>query len=329
MKETMRITRLFGANIVHSQNELSSRPPEKNAYETFVELEVENDVKRCETILQNAFDVSCFIEVAADDGMTGVEALMTQFTPSQLELINSRLQEYLQMDVSTFLQNPVSPRGYPTYISRLVSYFSGSDTLVTSQFSSFYDRHIDPSPGATGPLEINSRAYATEALHILERQLSEHYQIRFRYTRTGPYTENTGMIDWAPGVAECQFLVLDAMRDFLTSGVTSVIAEEEPALMTVPDIGNNIHELLTNRKTIIEQVGAVNPDIAQRVSFALDGLREHVQETFHRGRPGVLRYTIHPDNARRAILRVEALLVEAQRQSDSEVNQEDIPVLDL
>ena len=329
MNETVHATRLFGANILHSVTESAQKPPEVSAFETFQLFDQQGDEEACEAMLQCAFDISCFIEITLENGNNGVEALMMQFTPSQLQRMHDRVTRYLEMDIPTFLSDPVPPQGYPVYIERLGSYFSGADSLVTSQFSSFYDRHVDPSAGAVGPREINSRIYACEALRILERQLAEHYQVPFTYTRSGPYKENSGMIDWEPGVAECQFLILDAVRDLLASDITSPRTHTESISMTVPDIGSNIHELLVNKGTVVEQVAAVNPDIARQVEFAIDGLRDHVKEVYHRGRPGVPSYTRRPDNARRAILRVEELLLAARRQSDMEVDQEEIPVLDI
>lgn len=321
---------LFGVQINHAVNEVSQTPPDTCAAVTIQSLEQSGDMVSAIQVLSNASDIAHFISLELSGGETGLEALLSEFTAPQLQTMTSRLQAYLNSDIPSFVDNPQPPQGYPVFIERLGAYFSGGDSDVTSQFSSFYDRHADPRQNATGPLESNSRGYAVNAMHLIERQLREHYQISFEIKRTGPTVDRPGtMHEWAPGVAECQFLVLDCIRDFLSTDTISKTAPPEDYSMTVDDIGNNLQQLLANSKQIIEQVFGVNPDIAARVAFAIDGLKEHTLEVFHRGKPGTPRYMRSPENARRAILRVEELLIEAQRQSELEANQEEIPVLDL
>ncbi len=321
---------LFGVVICHAVNEVSQTPPDTSAAETAKCLEQSGDELGVIQILSNASDIGNFISLELLGGETGIDALLTEFTAPQLQKITSRLHEYLIGDISAFVENPHSPEGYPVFIERLGTYFSSGDADVTSQFSSFYDRHVDPSKNATGPLEINSRGYAVNAIYLIERQLREHYQISFEFERVGPTVDRPGTIhEWAPGVAECQFLILDCIRDFLSTDTISRTAPPEDYSMTVDDIGNNIQQLLANGKLIVDQVFAVNPDLASRVAFAINGLKEHTLEVFHRGKPGVLQYVRSPENARRAILRVEEILLEAKRQSDMEVDQEEIPVLDI
>lgn len=99
--------------------------------------------------------------------------------------------------------------------------------------------------------------------------------------------------------------------------------------MTIDDIEQNITNLLINRKRLVTEIGSINPMLAEQVDQGIDTIGQFTTEVFHRGRMGAQRFRKEPDAARRAIRRVETLLIHAASLAEARDDQAEIPVLEL
>lgn len=319
----------FGIEIVHSRSVAGEMPPQLSAAEKIEELKLLEDFDRLLVVSQAASEVSKVVEITRQDE-NGEQSLIDLFTAEQILEMASRIHSYLGADIDTHLETLSSPRGYPYYIGRLALHFPASDDDVTSQFGAFEARHTNPTPNAHGPKEENSREYANTANTLLLAQFKSYYQTDFDIHLVGPLKKvEGGRQSWERGIAECQFLVLDYIRDLLATGISSEIRHTETPAMTIEDIETNITNLLLQRNKIVQEVAAINPMLAEQVDLSIDTLRGFTAEVFHRGRMGALRFRKEPDNARRAIQRTEMLLIQAAGLAEGRIDQAEIPVLDI
>lgn len=270
--------------------------------------------------------VSALVDVTAQSDEGGLLGLEDLFTAEQLLDMQSRIQTYLGKPYEQHVQDPKAPAGYDFFVERLSSYFHGDDDSVTGNFRDFLRLHTDGESG-TGPLEINSRRYAQEALERAQLQLVNHFQAPYNFDFTGPRKQQQGSMVWERGVAECQFLIVDAIRDYTIHG--SRVASEDLREMTLEDVETNIRAIIESRGTILKGVAELNPVLTEQVESAINAIGEMTVEVFSRGRPDVARFKREPKTARRHIYQLERLLMQAAilREAASE-RQEDIPVLE-
>jgi hypothetical protein len=136
-------------------------------------------------------------------------------------------------------------------------------------------------------------------------------------------------VSWERGVAECQFLVLDYVRDELALNSRSSAQRNEAAVMSIEDVEYNLVHLTVNRTQVVQEVQTINPMLAAQLDTAIGSLPQFTVEVFHRGRLGVPMFRKYPEKARKAIEKVELLLVQAAALAATMENQEDIPILEL
>lgn len=318
----------FGIEIIHSQVEANQAPPDMSAREALADSMTCGDTQRQWDIQHAIQQVSQVVRVWQRTDDAEILDIQDIFTAEQLIAMDSRIQDYLGMDIDSHLETLSAPGGYPFYVGRLAMYFTSSDDEVTSRFSNFEDRHSSRDPKSRGPFEANSREYANFANQELLQQFEAFYQVKFNVDLIGPTKPvGGGRVSWERGIAECQFLVLDYIRDQLITGPrVSPVAGET---MTLEDIGANLTTLLSNRRRLFEQTAAISPLLAADLDDAINGLNPFVVEEMHRGRMGTLRYVKEPVSARRAILAAESILLHAASLAESRHDQEDIPILDL
>lgn len=329
MNESSPFTHLstFGIDIIHSRSEASEMPPSMSAREAMMQAKFNGDLQEFETIENAASEVGKVVQVSRSNSDDD-ETLIDIFTADQVKAMGDRIHEYLGMTIDEHLAQPKQPRGYPAYVGRLALHFWSSEDLVTSNFGSFERQHTDPSVKATGPLERNSRQYAVLASETILKQFDSFYQAELEVKLLGPTKEVEGSQVSERGIAECQFLVLDYIRDELARGSRSNPNKQSPS-MTIDDMSINITNLMVQRDRLVGEISALNPLLAEQVDHAIRAISEFTVEVIHRGRFGAPRFRREPDNARRAIERVEMLLVHAAAMSEARSDQEDIPILDI
>lgn len=319
----------FGIEIAHSRSEATEIPPDQSARETIADLDAVGDIEGLAAIAESVAEINKIVLIGreTEDRVLG---LLDLFTATQLKEMRDRIHNYLGKDIDSHLKDISAPTGYPFYIGRLAMHFASPNDDVTSQFGGFERRHTDPSAHATGPREYNSREYANWANEELLRQFVSFYQAEFKVVLIGPTKVVEGSrVSWERGIAECQFLVLDYIRDLLAAGHSSGRATVETDSMTIDDIEQNITNLLINRKRLVTEIGSINPMLAEQVDQGIDTIGQFTTEVFHRGRMGAQRFRKEPDAARRAIRRVETLLIHAASLAEARDDQAEIPVLEL
>jgi len=325
--QTSQPLEMFGIHLDHTRLEPNEYPPDISARESLLELSLAGDEEALAALQNDLNQVGQIVKVTKETPQ-GTLDLTDIFTANQIHDMAILLQEYLGMDLGSYLESTPMPIGYPNYVGRLATYFSASNDDITRQFGQFESRHTNPLPHATGPLETNSREYANSAIEILLYQIHDFYQADFTVSLTGPQKKVPGTrISWERGIAECQFLVLDYIRDQLIGGpnVTSDVRET----MSLEDISSNLTTLLKNRSKLVSKVSLINPLLAQELDQTLISMASLTTETLHRGRLGVLGYEKSPDKARKIISKAESLLVQAASQAQIRSDQQDVPVLDI
>lgn len=319
----------YGIEILHSRSEVNDIPPEITAHEYIEQLEQHGDTDVAQDVLSAATEISQVVQISRKtaDGTLGP---LDIFTARQLTDMRDRIKEYLGSDIETHLRNVRQPQGYPLFIGRLATHLVARDYEVTSSLHGFLTRHEEPVANAKGPREENSRASAEAANRLMLKQFETFYQSELTIELTGPVKEAPGKYYvWERGIAECQFLVLDYVRDLLAAGRTNNQAATHTELMTMSDLEHNIRNLILSRRDLIEGVEGINPLLAEQLEQALNVIKDFAVEVVHRGRMGVPRFHREPDPARRAVSRVEMLLVHAASLNQNRADQADIPVLDL
>lgn len=321
-----QISSPLGVEIIHSRPEALDIPREVSLHD-WLQKPGQLDPELVAKVRDAYTDVTTVVNVRSGSGDEHHE-LLDLVTPHQVLAMQARIEAYLGQRLGDHLDQPARPVGYEFYISRLASYFRYTDDDITSSFGQFIDRHEDNvSPFATGPHESNSRVYATEANERIVRQLSEYYGVDWEVTLKGPTKPEPGKVSvWERGVAECQFLVLDYLRDQISKGDTS--ATPETLEMSVRDIETNILSILANKHLILPDVHAINPILAESLENRIQALTELTIETFSRGRGGVPRFKQQPRLARATLLATESLLQEAEHQRDLRYDEAEIPVLE-
>ena len=325
------IQEVFDVELSYTRSEVRENPPETPASEYMSTLETMDEIEKIAEIESAAEEISVLMSFSQVTSGGKYLGILDIFSATQILEMQGRLHDYLGMSVDEHLDHPEAPKGYPNYIGRLATYFIYSDDEITTQFGSFVDRHIDPVlPNATGPHERNSRQYAVWANNELLRQLKEFYQYDIDIEPRGPIKDVQGTLGcWERGVAECHFILLDYIRDQVAITARSPVQPGEQLTMGLSDIEQNLVNLTLNRKRIVREVQQLNPVLARQIDNTLDSLPEHMVDVFHRGRMGVPRFHKYPDNARRALERVEALLDSAVILSRNAEHQEEVPILDL
>lgn len=321
-------TQLFGIEIARSQIEANEVPPEQSARETLAQHILAEDVEAISELTKAVNEVSKVVTVTQETE-DGTLELTDIFTAGQIQDMSQRIHDYLGTDLETHLSELRAAPGYPFYVSRLAMYFSASNDDVTQAFGAFEDKHTYPaSPRATGPRENNSREYANFANDELLRQFATFYQAQFDIRLVGPTKVVEGSrVSWQRGIAECQFLVLDYMRDQLISGPR--VATQNREAMTQEDIESNLLTLIRNKRQIVAEASSVHQLLAKQLSFRLDELGGLTVNVMHRGRSGVPRFKREPARARAAINEIESLMLQAVAMAETRIDQEDIPVLDI
>lgn len=317
----------LGVEIIYSQVDLTDSQATASARKTLLDCKFQGDAIRQEEILDAADEVCRVVRISrsSDDG---TEDLLDIFTSDQIISMKDRIHDYLGCSISGHLDSLKQPRGYPTYIGRLATYFWSSDDEITSSFGSFERRHVDPNDSARGPIERNSRELANLANQKILRQLKSFYQADFSVELTGPTKKVEGSkISWERGIAECQFLVLDYIRDQLSTARRTV--SNQTPTMTIDDIRTNITSIVTGRKGLLKTAGEVSLILSEQLGYAIDNVAEYSLEVMHRGRMGALRFEREPEGARRAIQKVESLLMHIAAMSETRDDQAEIPILDL
>lgn len=319
----------FGLEIVHSSTEINEVPSTTSARESLAEAKFNGDIERLDAIVFAVDEVSRVLRISRQSESDDIETLEDIFTAEQIEAMSNRMHEYLGMSIDEHLAKLEQPPGYPEYIGKLAMYFYTSEDIVTSSFGAFERRHTDPTLKASGPLERNSRQYATYANEMILKQFDSFYQAGFVVELVGPTKKVEGSrVSWERGIAECQFLALDYIRDLLAGGSSSKQDIARPS-MTVEDIEENISNLILNHKRIVGEVMLLNHILAEQIDANISDIRDFTREVVHRGRFGTPRFRREPDAARRAIQRVEMLLVHAAALNETRADQEEIPILDL
>ncbi len=314
--------------IVHSRTEPNDIPPVLTAHETIMQLEADGQFEAVDSIVAAADEVNKIVRISRAEGEE-TRYLADIFTADQIIEMQRRIHNYLGTNIDSHLASSTMPKGFASYVGRLATYFMASEDLVTSQFGEFERRHSDPSANARGPYEKNSREYAVWANSLLLRQLDEFYQTDLKIELVGPTKEvENSRISWEKGIAESQFIVLDYVRDIITSN-NSASTGSEVETMTVQDIESNILNLLTSRKQILTELMSINPLLAQQTDQTIESLLYFTQEVFHRGKIGTPRFKKEPANARRAIYRIEQLLTQANALAGTKENQAEIPIIDI
>lgn len=319
---------VFGIEILHHRSDAVEVPPDCTASETLGNLEKHEQHEAYMDLADAAHEVSKVVVITRGTGEDKKE-LVDIFTAEQIIEMRDRIHGYLGKDIDSHLAEVAMPANYPYYIGRLATHFTASNSGLITSFGSFVDRHTDPLAKATGPKERNSRELANWANESLLKQFESFYQSELNIELVGPTKKVEGSrISWEKGIAESQFLVLDYVRDLLTTENNTRAVKSEVRSMTISDIKINIVNLLVNKNRLVAELTTVNPIIAEQVASSIDGLRPFTTEVFHRGRLGKPRYEKEPDNARRALIRIETLLMNAASLAESRADQAEIPILD-
>ncbi len=319
----------FGIEILHSHAAVSEMPPEVSAAELMRDPIHETNSELVEELLDAAQEISGLVVISREDGKE-THGLLDIFTAEQVLEMQKRVREYLGRSLEEHLADISSAPGYSYYIGRLATHFISSDDDVTTSFGSFVSNHIDPAPGARGPLERNSREYANWANHGLLKQFSDFYQTNLKFQLVGPTKPVEGTrVSWERGIAESQFLVLDYVRDLLSAGNSTRATGEGEHTMSLEDIEANLRILLQEKDRLVAESTIINPLLAEQLGSSIDSLRSYTIGVFHRGRMDVPRFKKEPANARAAVARVELLLVEAAAMSTTRDDQVEIPILDI
>lgn len=291
--------------------------------------DLEADSNLLERAKKSIDAVTAFVDIRQTDNDDA--SLVDFFSLDQILEMEKVLHAYLGSEVDTFLSKPTAPTGYSTYIERLSGHFSLSDDDVTSNFGAFERRHSNPVENAKGPFESNSRNYAMEANERILRQFKTYYQLSIDPVLKGPTKQNiAGETVWERGVAECQFLVLDYMRDIFANNVEQK-ADYPPRAnsMTTEDIGANIANIISNKGAILRRVTQINPILAAQVEQAIGNLLPHTRSVMYRGRMGAPSYLRNPAKAEADINAVANLLDIAGRLEQLSQDQAEIPILEL
>lgn len=320
----------FGIELLHTRSEVSEVPPDQPANITIHNLQISgNEDKQIDEIIKAADEVNSLVSITRNTGERD-EGILDIFTTQQINTMHQRITDYLGMSLDEHLKSLKAPIGYPYYVGRLATYFLAGNDDVTAQFGQFESRHTNPAHNAIGPRESNSREYANWGTNEILRQFKEFYQTDLMITLHGPMKPVEGSrISWERGIAECQFLVLDYVRDQITLTPRSTGDLSEITTMSVEDIEQNLINLKINRDRIVTEVMTLNPVLADQLDNSIDHLSSFMVEVFHRGKMGEPKYRKYPENARRAIGKVELLLVQAAILYGSTENQEEIPILDF
>ncbi len=291
---------------------------------------LEGDVVLLERARKSVDAITAFVEVTQPDSEQPT-SLIDLFTLDQILEMEELLRTYLDTDVDAFLAKPGIPRGYSVYVERLSYHFSLSDDVIASNFGAFERRHTDPQEHARGPTEDISRNYAAEANERMLRQFKTYYQLGTDFVLQGPVKrDGAGGVTWERGVAECQFLILDFMRDAFAGNIDRKAAiPPRTNTMTREDIGINIANLLTHKVAILERVNRTNPLLGAQVGMAIDNLSSHTRPVIYHGRRGAPHYLREPGKAESDINIVAKLLKIAEDLERMEDGQADIPVLDI
>ncbi len=319
----------FGVEIRHSYTAATEMPPEVSAAELLQQFEQEGDNEAARALDYAAYEVGQLVTITREvDGEA--DGLLDIFTGAQVIEMQKRIRDYLGKSLDEHLDDIKAAPGFSYYVGRLATHFFSSDDDVTTRFGDFVTNHIDPEPGARGPLEKNSREYANWANQALITQFNEFYQADFQIELAGPTkTVEGSRVSWERGIAESQFLILDYVRDLLAMGNSSRVTSEGVPTMTIDDLEANLRNLLLEKDRIVAEAKTINPILASQIEGSIEGLQSYTMGVFHRGRMDVPRFRKHPANARLAIVKVEALLFEAAAMAATREDQADIPILDL
>ncbi len=318
----------FGIEIKQSTADLPNIREGLSARDAIEHLEQAEDTEAIYAITHAVDEINKVVQITRNN-RDRTEELIDLFTPEQLVDMGERIHEYLGSNIDEYTAEGGKPARYEFYVDRLGMYFGGNDTSVTTNFSEFEKRHTEPVTNAKGPYEHNSRRYANYANEMIVRNLTDFYQTGYNIRLLGSTKSADGMLVWARGIAECQFLVLDYVAVQVAKGFEQTIRLPNSEItMTLEDIGANITTLLTKRSLIHARARQINPIIAEQINTSISALAEFTQEVIYRGRWGSRQYEREPIKAKRQILNIASLLMQAVSLEYVQ-GQEEIPVLDL
>ena len=325
----MQQSQLLSIRLAHSQAEVTREPVQQTAQETITELTAAGNMEAVADIAGAYNEISKVVDITRTT-KAGVEDILEIFTSAQLIDMKDLIQAYLGKDIESHLADVIAPKGFPLYVGRLATHFTASDNTVSSAFGAFEARHTNPVDKAIGPREDISRNRAVEANNTILRQFDEYYDIGLNVTLRGPKKHaDGGSSVWERGIAESQFLVIDYIRDQLITGKAAREPVCLPGAMTIEDIETNIYTILNNKRVLLHDVTEISPMLAEQLEQAIGSVTSFSVESYHRGRMSETRFRHSPDAARRAIVKVEDLLIRAAKLSELQPDQEEIPILDL
>lgn len=301
-----------------------------SARETIAHLEQAGEYDQLTDVYEAISQVEQVVNISRENE-DDEESLIDIFSADQIIAMHSRMQNYLGSDLDSYLKDPQNPPGYVFFVERLSTQIASRDADDPSLFSSFVTRHLDnPFKNAIGPTEQTSRRYASQATENILNQFKNYYRTDLVINVTGPTkrTDN-GSMAWERGVAECQFLVLDYVRDQLAMNNQDIRSGRHEDAMTFVEIEDNIVTLMRERKRIHKEVVNINPMLAEYIDANIESLAEFTEEVMHRGRMGTPRFMREPRRATHAILNIERLLYQAADQDRGRDDQAEIPILDI
>lgn len=318
----------FGVNILRSTPEIADLPPEESAAQSLATARRHGDGELILAIEDAERQISSIVHI--EEVRQGVVLGLTDlFTANQLKEMNRRMTLYLGKSAESHLIKPSRPKGFDLYVKRLGFHFASTNDDVTRSFGAFELHHENPSESAIGPHEVNSRTYALFAIEQMEYQFKNYYQSGITFSPTGPSKLVDNVRVPERGVAECQFLVMDYVRDLLAHENATKARTNGGEVMTLGDIEANIMTLLTQRTALCTEVSRLNPLMGSQIDELIGELNSLTVPVMHRGRPGIPKFRREPNTARSLINRIEAVLIHAESMSVPAQDEEEIPIIEL
>lgn len=277
-------------------------------------------------LLTALHDIDALVGFSLDGEDIGLDAIVGR---EEVIKVWGQILEYLGHPESMIRALEVDKRSedFSYYIGRLATYFSASDDSITSDFGSFEKRHTDSQPHATGPLERNSRGYAVLSNQLIQQQLQQFYNANLSITLRGPKKREENKMVWKRGVSECQFLILDKVRDaYIKSGMEN--GADPLNTLSLEQIGDDIAMLSALRREITNEVRRTHPLLAEYVDDQIAQLNAMTGYGFSRGRRAdtPIFYREAP-KARRELRRLVDLLTLTNAATD--VTQVDVEPLNF
>ena len=304
------------------------RPTEKVTTTQHIQglLEI-GDAEAAEIAQKKLHDLTEIVDISVINGpeTLGLGDLLSWI---DIEKVHKAIGTYLGRDFDGDLDRDVIPYGYQELVAKFAGYFMLSDADTTTSFGKFEKRHIDPKPTAHGPLERSSREYALRATEMIIWQLEHDYGLQFEIRFGGPKkTLQGGRVVPKRGVAECEFIILDYVRNVLISGEQA--AGESRLRSSVDDVGHDINALLVGRDVLVWTVRSINPILANQLDEALDKLKIYMKPGVSRGRFVPHAYVSQTKAARESLHNVISIIKIASEYDQTHRHERPVDELDL